>query len=403
MILTFVLELNHLQMERRDFIAKSGMLLTAAAFLNSFSVFANGNSENSFDNKKDDRHKKRPDPNSFTQPVMKSIAVGLNAPSPHNTQSWKFKIINDETMLFYVDRNILLPETDPPSRQIHIGAGCFIETLVIGITQFGYSADVKYFPEGYINADDFGIKPVAEIRIKKYDGKVHPLAAYILDRITNRRPSTGEIVSQSMFNELLVLSGKSYSKVHFYNDNLSSFKDLFYKALEIESRTRRTNEETRLLFRFTEEERAQKGNGLSIPQMGYHGLMQKIVEKSVKNGDPELWHKPSTIDKSLKSIKKSIDSTKGVVIWVTESNTFNDWIENGRDYVRFSLAATAKDLYLHPYNQPIQEYSEMDTARAELDKLIGITGNQKIQFVARVGHSNKPYYTYRKSVDKYVI
>jgi len=353
--------------------------------------------------KKDDRYKKRPDPNSFSQPVMKAIAVGINAPSPHNTQSWKFKIVNDETMLFYVDRNILLPETDPPSRQIHIGAGCFIETLVISITQFGYSADVKYFPEGYTNASDFGVKPVAEIRIKKNEGKIHPLAAYILDRQINRRPSNGEIISRSTFDEVIGLSENSHSKVLFYNDNLSTFKDLFYRGLDIESRTRRTNEETRLLFRFSEEERAQKGNGLSMPQMGYHGLLSIIVEKSLKNGDPELWHKPSTIDKSMKSIKKAIDSTKGVVIWLTESNTFNDWIENGRDYVRFSLAATSKDLYLHPYNQPIQEYTEMDTVRAELDKLVGITGNQKIQFVARIGHSSIPYYTYRKSVDKYVM
>jgi uncharacterized protein YvpB len=137
--------------------------------------------------------------------------------------------------------------------------------------------------------------------------------------------------------------------------------------------------------------------------MGYEGILLKIVEKSVKNGDPEIWHKPSTIDKSMKAIKKAIDSTKGVVIWVTESNTFNDWIENGRDYVRFSLAVASKNLYLHPYNQPIQEYDEMNTVRAELDTLLGVTGNQKIQFMARIGQSTKPYYTYRAPVDKYII
>lgn len=390
-------------MQRRDFIVKSGMMLTAATFLSSFSVFTNGDSGISSGNKKDDRYKKRPDPGSFPQPVMKAIAVGLNAPSPHNTQSWKFKIVNDETMLFYVDRNILLPETDPPSRQIHIGAGCFIETMVIGITQFGYSAEVNYFPEGYANENDFGVKPVAEIHLKKYDGKVHPLAAYILDRQTNRRPSTGETVSKATFETLQGSAGKSHSKVLFFNDNLSTFKDLFYKGLDIESRTRRTNEETRLLFRFSEEERAQKGNGLSMPQMGYHGLLLKIVEKSVKNGDPEIWHKPSTIDKSMKKIKKAIDSTRGVVIWVTETNTITDWIEHGRDYVRFSLAATSKDLYLHPYNQPIQEYAEMDAVRAELDKIIGVRGTEKIQFVARIGHSSTPYYTYRKPLEKYLV
>lgn len=380
-------------MERRDFILKSGMLLTAATFLHSFSGHAGI--------KPGDKYKKRPDPDNFPQPIMKAIAVGLNAPSPHNTQSWKFKIINAETMFFYVDQHILLPETDPPSRQIHIGAGAFIETLAISITQYGFSADISYFPDGYNNAGDFGIKPVAKITVQKSGIKVHPLAAYILQRQTNRRPSTGDIVSDSLFEELTGLAGKSHSSVLFYNNNLDSFKALFYKGLDIESRTRRTNEETRVLFRFTEKERAAKGDGLSIPQMGYHGLLQKIVENSLKNGKPEIWHKAGTIDKSMKTIKKAIESTRGVVIWMTETNNFHDWIENGRDYVRFSLAATSKNLYLHPYNQPIQEYVEMDAVRTELDKLVGIKNDQKIQFVARIGHSSTPYFSYRRAMDRY--
>jgi hypothetical protein len=178
---------------------------------------------------------------------------------------------------------------------------------------------------------------------------------------------------------------------------------LFFKGLDVEFRTRSANEETRLLFRFSEEERALKRDGLSLPQSGFDGFLSPLIEKSLKNGDPNVWHSPSTIDKSLKSLKKSINTTKGVVLWITESNTISDWIENGRDYVRFSLAATAKDLYLHPYNQTIQEYPEMDLLRADLDKLIGISGNQKIQFIARIGYSSKPYFSYRKSLDKYII
>jgi hypothetical protein len=391
-------------MERRDFIIKSGMMLTASTFLHSMAGCAENNRNTiSLIKEKEDKYKKRPNPDSFSQPVMKAIAVGINAPSPHNTQSWKFKIINDESMFFYVDRSNLLPATDPPSRQIHIGAGCFIETLVIGITQFGYTADVSYFPEGYENSADFGIKPVAEIRIKKHDSKVDPLAAYILDRQTSRKPSTGNLVSQSTFEEVMAFSGKTNATIRFYNQNLSAFKSLFFNGLDVEFRTRSANEETRLLFRFSEEERALKRDGLSLPQSGFDGFLSPLIEKSLKNGDPNVWHSPNTIDKSLKSLKKSIDTTKGVVLWITESNTVSDWIENGRDYVRFSLAAIAKDLYLHPYNQTIQEYPEMDLLRADLDKLIGISGNQKIQFIARIGHSSKPYYSYRKSLDKYII
>jgi hypothetical protein len=103
-------------MERRDFVIKSGITLTVSAFLDLFPGWDAGNSKLSPLDKNDERYKKRPDPNRFAQPVMKAIAVGINAPSPHNTQSWKFRIINDETMLFYVDRDMLLPATD---KKIH--------------------------------------------------------------------------------------------------------------------------------------------------------------------------------------------------------------------------------------------------------------------------------------------
>jgi hypothetical protein len=390
-------------MERREFFIKSGMVLTAAGFLQSFAGLAGSPYKAMAAGNIDDRTGRRPDPDSFTQPVMKAIALGINAPSPHNTQSWKFKILDDVSMLFYIDRDILLPETDPPSRQLHIGAGCFIETLAIGITRYGYAATIRYFPQGYHSPEDFGQKPVAEIRITETTGKVHPLAAYVADRQTNRQPSTGGTVEKSTFESLMGLAGKSHSRVLFFNESLDAFKELFYTGLEIESRTRRTNEETRLLFRFSEAERAANGDGLSMPQMGYKGMLLNIVEKSVKNGDPDIWHAPGTLEKSLKHIKKSIDSTRAVVLWVTESNTYNDWVENGRDYVRFSLAATASDLYLHPYNQPIQEYPEMDSVRAAFDKHIGITGNQKIQFVARIGESKPTYYTYRKPLSRYML
>jgi hypothetical protein len=379
------------------------MLITAASFLQAYSVLGENQTASNPIHSADDQYKKRPNPNDFPQSIMKAIAIGINAPSPHNTQSWKFKLVTDDSMLFYIDRDILLPQTDPPSRQIHIGAGCFIETLVIGITQLGLQAEVKYFPEGYQNEADYGIKPVALISVKKLAGEEDPLSQFILKRQTNRRPTIGEMISDTSFEDLQRMSGKSHSKVSLYNQNLDPFKKIFYSALDLESRTRRTNEETRLLFRFSETERAMKGNGLSMPQMGYQGMLLKIVEKAVKNGDPELWHNPKTIDKSMKTIKKSIDSTKSVVVWVTETNTITDWIENGRDYVRLSLAAASHNLYLHPYNQAIQEFAEMDKLRKELDQLIGVSGNQKIQFIARIGQSTDTYYSYRKSLDAFVI
>ena len=384
-------------MERREFIVKSGIVLTAAVFLSKFG-FANTlvNSNSGID------YSKRPNPANFQQPILKAIALGVNAPSRHNTQSWKFEIVSDTEMLLFVDENILLPSTDPPSRQIHMGAGCFIETAVLGAQRLGFKSEVDYFPQGYNGETDFGHKPIASIKLIKEDVEVDPLALHIESRQTSRREYKGNLITQVEYNDLLNMTGESHSKLTFINADFEPYLDIFYRGFEIESRTFATNEETRHLFRFNEDQRAEKRDGISIPQMGYKGMMVGLAEKSLELGDKEKWHSNKSIGLSLKSVKKGIDSSKGIVIWYTEKNEFIDWVKTGRDYVRFSNALTSKGLYAHPYNQAIQEYDEMKTVRNELNELLNIQAPQKIQMIVRIGRSSTPYYSYRRNVNDYI-
>ncbi|NJL13992.1 MAG: hypothetical protein HC913_13955 [Microscillaceae bacterium] len=129
-------------MKRRAFIITTGVVLSASAFGLSSIL------------KDDIKSKKspRPLPEEYKISIHKGIAYGLAAPNPHNTQAWKFKILNEAEMLFYVDEQRLLPQTDPDTRQIHIGCvgcGCFIESLKIGMASLGYATAVHYFPEGH--------------------------------------------------------------------------------------------------------------------------------------------------------------------------------------------------------------------------------------------------------------
>ncbi|WP_215225289.1 Acg family FMN-binding oxidoreductase [Echinicola shivajiensis] len=388
-------------MRRRNFMIKAGQMMTVSMFMSAAvdsSILAASNPKL----QKPERWKKRPKPNDFDQPILKAIALGINAPSPHNTQSWKFKIVDELEMLLYVDENRLLPATDPPSRQIHMGAGCFIETLVIGASSLGYQTQVDYFPEGYYDASDFGQKPVAFIRIEE-GGAKDPLADYIYKRQTNRKAYTAEKISQATFENVKITAGKSHSRLLFKNEDLTALKNIFYQGLDIESRTYRTNEETRLLFSFSEKQRAEKRYGLSMPQMGYEGLSKTIVELAVDNGNPKKWHDPKTIDKSMKSIKKAIDSTQGVVCWISPSNDFQDWLASGRDFVRFSLSLSKHEMYSHPYNQVIQEFDEMKKLSKELDQIWDVQAGEKIQMMVRIGKCKAPYYSYRLHLQNYLI
>jgi hypothetical protein len=227
------------------------------------------------------KYEKRANPDDYNVPIMKAITYGLTAPSPHNTQSWFVDTISDTEMLLYVKH--LLPETDPPARQIHMGAGCFIELVSIGMSSEGYIIDLEYFPQGEYELKPFEIaeKPVAKITLVKGERiEKDELYDFIYQRGTNRRPYKGKMITIEEFDQIKNLMGKFHSDLTFIagKEQMTPYLNIFSKAMEIETRTKATNEETRQMFRFSEKERAEKQDGISIPQMGYSGMIEKLLK-----------------------------------------------------------------------------------------------------------------------------
>ena len=64
-----------------------------------------------------------------TDPRRRALAWALLAPNPHNLQSWSVDLSQPGAIVLFADRTRLLPQTDPFSRQILIGHGCFLEIL----------------------------------------------------------------------------------------------------------------------------------------------------------------------------------------------------------------------------------------------------------------------------------
>lgn len=385
-------------MDRRNFVVQSGTIITATTFM---SMFSNPILANNAQSTGKSFWDKRPNPDDFEQALMKAIAYGVNAPSPHNTQSWKFEILSDTEMNLYADENILLPATDPPARQIHLGLGCFAEMFKIAATVLGYQTEIQWFPQGNYSLEEIGKKPAANIKIKR-DANIqkHELADYVFARQTNRRIYKGEIITSQEIETLQNLSKVNHSELFFITNasEMQAYGDLFYKAFEMESRTYEPNEETRTLFRFNEEERAKIRNGVSIPQMGYSGIAKFFAERSLDKGNKEKWHSEKSISLSLKGIKKGIDSSKGLVFFKTKNNTQSDWVKTGQDYLRFNLALAKLELQLHPYNQIIQEYPEMQDLQKEFNQKINCEAPAKIQMIARLGRAKEGYISYRRFI-----
>lgn len=357
--------------------------------------------------KKDFISQRRPGLEGLDSPILKAIGYGVNAPNPHNTQAWKFKILSDTDMLFYIDESRLIPMTDPPARQIHIGSGCFIETLKIGATAMGYETIVEYFPEGFYQYKEIGQKPVAKISLSKNEQiKKDDLFDYIYGRQMSRKIYKGPLVKDEEFESINELVGTSDVEIIFLNkpNEMKPFFDIFYRAMEIECLTHHLYEETRIWFRYSEKERTEKRDGLSVPEiMGVDGLRRFIVEKYMKKGDPKRWFSDWTVESYLKGFKKGIASSKALVFLKTVTNDKLDWVKSGRTYARFHLAITKFGFFSHPYSQVLQEYQEMTDLQRKFNELLGIKGSQKIQMAVRIGRSDRPNLSYRRRINDFII
>lgn len=388
------------QINRSQFLSQAGITVSAVLFLKHCSTIfprqlEKGESENK--NRKE----------IFKEPILNAILFGITAPNPHNTQAWKFKILNPEEMLLYVDESRILPVTDPTTRQVHIGQGTFLECLSIGASSMGYDTNVKIFPEGIYSAKDVGKKPIAKIKLvaKSKTVSSDSLFPFLDKRHTVRTAYEGDLLKQTELESILEDSGQKYSEILSFlqEDKIQDIIRQAMDAMKVETLNVRTAEESRIWFRFNDKEIQTKRDGIALPDQGVTGFQRWMLETFFMGPEPEKFHNKTGVNQFLAGYEKKIQTAKGIVLWKTKTNGIEDWVKVGRDYVRFQLAAEKNGFVIHPMSQILQEYEEMDSLRETFEKQIGIEKQEKIQMIARIGRSNYSYFTPRRELKTMLV
>ena len=115
------------------------------------------------------------------------LSYAILAPHSHNLQSWLVDLREPDEIVLRCDRDRLLPETDPFSRQIMMSHGTFLELMNIAAHERGLRAEITLFPEGVYPPNKIDERPVARVKlIAGAAARKDPLFAQILKRRTNR-------------------------------------------------------------------------------------------------------------------------------------------------------------------------------------------------------------------------
>lgn len=318
----------------------------------------------------------------YEDPRMAALSFAVLAPNAHNLQPWLVDLSTPDQVTLFVDTNRRLPQTDPFSRQIVIGLGCFLETLVLAGAAEGFEVSLDLFPEGE-DADALDARPVAIARFAPGGTAEPDLFEHVLKRRSVKEPYDLERPVDQAVLDNLIASAAHGSITNATRDpkTVDDLRTLTTEALRIEYETPRTHKESVDLFRIGHREVNANPDGISFAGPFFEAAHLTGQFTRAQALDPDSFTYRSGRDLVLGNAMTGM-----AYIWqVTQTNTRTDQINAGRDWMRLHLAATAAGLDVQPMSQALQEYPEVAEHYAQAHKMLAPEGGT-VQMLGRLGY-----------------
>lgn len=321
---------------------------------------------------------------AYEEPRKRALSYAILAPNPHNRQPWLVDLRQDGQVILTVDTEKMLPHTDPFNRQITIGLGCFLELMEMAAAQDGYRVETTLFPEGS-DAARLDNRPVAICRFAKDKAVTgDALFAHVMDRRSLKEPyDTARPVDAATLQKVLA-SGRAGTSTggSVEESSIAYWRQLTEEALTIELETHRTYKESVDLFRIGAREVDANPDGID-----FTGPMFELM------GATGVFSRKAAMDRGGQAYKGGVDavleSTRTAMghVWLlTPSNSREDQIAAGRDWLRINLATTDMGLGIQPLSQALQEYPEMAAHYEAAHKRLAADGGT-VQMLARIGYA----------------
>jgi len=321
------------------------------------------------------------------------LSYALLAPNPHNRQPWLADLAKDGEITLRVDTERLLPATDPYGRQILMGAGAFLELLLMAAAEHGHRAELTLFPEGE-PGEHLDRKAVARVRLVADAGAARdPLFAQVLTRRTDRRAyDPGRPVAAADVARLRAAAGALPVRFGLAGradaeaadaPRVEAVRAIAREAWRIELTTEATMMESMRLLRVGSGEIDHYRDGIAITSPFLVVMTRTGLFDRSKFPAPDS---QATVGQ-IRDFDAITASTPAYLWLITEGNRRSQQLDAGRAYVRVNLAGTAAGLAMHPNEQSLQEFAEMARPYRAIHALLDAPAPQyTVQMLARVGH-----------------
>lgn len=311
------------------------------------------------------------------------------APSVHNLQPHRIKVISEDKALLCYDPKYLLPVGDPKSEFATAVMGVFAESLSIAAAPFGYKVEMSNILQT-ISTEYRDIQPFAELHLVPAFSKESLAPELMLKRRTSRTDYNGEPLSSSTIDRCAAIVSKLGGRLFHTHDpekvemlvkinQATLFEDLSHGAMR---------EELDSLFRYSKKEAEESKTGLWTRCMGFPGKLVKSVFRH-----HERWIRGAR-KKMLSSYYGNTYKGTASILWIQHHwSTPEDQVNFGRILCRIWLQLAKDDAYMHPFGSLITN----PTAFSKLSKSLELdqTSNAPLAFICRAGYSKEPPRSFR--------
>jgi iron-sulfur cluster repair protein YtfE (RIC family) len=320
------------------------------------------------------------------QPVEKLaylLRYAVRAPSSHNSQPWRFRLVGDAVELL-ADRSRALPVVDPDDRELVMSCGAALFSLRAAIRHHGLEYELELLP------DDGDPDLLARIRL----GPERPpsraeqrLFWAISSRHTNRGPFTERPVAETLLDELRKGAESEGAQLRVLEQDAER-NQLADLVAEGDKRQFADGRFRRELASWIHASRGQTRDGMPAHALEIPGRRTPFAPFIVRTFD---------VGKGTAAHDRKIAEHSPVLaVLGTPDDTPRDWLLAGQALARVLLRAAQDDVSASFLNQPI----EVAELRASVSRLaqVGVP-----QLVLRLGYGPTVQPTLRRRLSDVVV
>jgi hypothetical protein len=330
----------------------------------------------------------------------KLLGTAINAPSPHNVQPWRVRILSNTEADLFIEKQRTLPKEDITGSFIILTMGLFIEALDIVARnhshklEFEFCQEPSQFTPDIIEHTNDELLPFAHLKLVPIPSE-QPLYAneLFLKRRTSRISLLSRAVPSEVVSSLSAISEKWRQRYEQITDPdmVEALLECNTKALFEDLNSREYHDEIVGWFRFTSRSSRRTRDGLDYRCMNSSRSAFWLAARL-----PWLLQLPLARKVFAKTYRSQLGTipTIGVIsgpFWRSE-----DAFEAGRFLMHFWLELSRQELYIHPFGNLVTNRGAADWCRRT-------TGISDIWLICKIGYSADPPKSYRRSVEEVLI